>query len=58
MPSTDQRGSLVGAADGEEPSSDAPAVTVHTTCPDRVVFTEQGNNDGWIATDLTVDCWR
>jgi hypothetical protein len=58
MPDADHRGSLVGAADGEHSSSDAPRVTVHTTSPDRVVFTEQGNNDGWIATDLAVDLWR
>lgn len=37
---------------------DGPLVKAHTTTPDRVVFTEQGNNDGWIATDLVVDTWR
>lgn len=30
-------------------------VTVHRSSPDRVVFTEAGNTDGWIATDLTVE---
>jgi hypothetical protein len=55
MAEADHRGSLEGAADGEASSSDAPRVTVHTTCPERVVFTEQGNTDGWIATDHAVD---
>jgi len=41
-----------------EPGSDTPTVTAHTTSPDRVVFTENGNSDGWIATDLAVDSWR
>lgn len=30
-------------------------VTAHETRPGRVVFTEAGNSDGWIATDLTVE---
>jgi hypothetical protein len=25
------------------------------TSPDRTVFTEEGNTDAWIATDLTVE---
>lgn len=29
-------------------------VTAHRSCPGRTVFTEDGNTDGWIATDLTV----
>ncbi|CCQ36873.1 uncharacterized protein Nmlp_2719 [Natronomonas moolapensis 8.8.11] len=31
---------------------------VHATSPDRSVFTEPDNSDGWIATDLTVDVQR
>ncbi len=31
------------------------AVTSHETRPGKVVFTEQNNSDGWIATDLIVD---
>jgi hypothetical protein len=31
---------------------------VHATSPDRSVFTEPDNSDGWIATDLTVDVRR
>lgn len=30
------------------------AVTAHSSSPDRTVFVEQGNKDGWIATDMTV----
>lgn len=30
-------------------------VTAHESSPDRIVFTEEGNTDGWIATDFTVD---
>jgi hypothetical protein len=33
-------------------------VTAHVSCPDRVVFTEQDNTDGWIATDYTVELSR
>ncbi|MFC6835866.1 hypothetical protein [Halomarina ordinaria] len=38
--------------------SSAPAdrsVTAHYPSPDRTVFTESGNADGWIATDVVVD---
>ncbi len=42
----------------DRPSSDdAPGgdhvVALHAS-PDRVVFVEDGNHDGWIATDLTI----
>ncbi|WP_201293992.1 hypothetical protein [Natronorubrum halalkaliphilum] len=39
----------------EEP---AAVVTSHETRPGKVVFTEQNNSDGWIATDLAVDLER
>jgi hypothetical protein len=42
------------AEDGETP----PRVSALRTSPDRTVFTEDGNSDGWIATDLTVDAHR
>lgn len=35
--------------------ADAEIVRVHSTTPDRAVFTEAGNCDGWISTDLLVD---
>ena len=31
-----------------------PAVSAHRTSPERTVFTEDGNTDGWISTDHTV----
>ena len=45
-----------GNADENERA--APLVSALRTSPDRTVFTEDGNNDGWIATDLTVDLRR
>ncbi|CAI49919.1 uncharacterized protein NP_3656A [Natronomonas pharaonis DSM 2160] len=30
----------------------------HSTSPEKTVFTEPGNSDGWIATDYTVDVRR
>lgn len=36
---------------------DAPVdLSAHCTSPDRTVFTEPGNPEAWISTDLTVDC--
>lgn len=34
------------------------SVSAHQSSPDRTVFTEDGNTDAWIATDLTVDLHR
>lgn len=34
---------------------DAITVTAHRSTPERTVFTEEGNSDGWIATDTTVE---
>ncbi|WP_435092818.1 hypothetical protein [Halorubrum sp. N11] len=40
-------------------SSDArPTVEASRCSPDRTVFTEEGNTDAWIATDLTVELER
>jgi|AntRauTorcE11898_2_1112593.scaffolds.fasta_scaffold95889_2 hypothetical protein len=33
-------------------------VTAHECSPRRKVFVENGNTDGWIATDTTVDLLR
>jgi len=33
-------------------------VSVHRSSPERVVFTEADNTDGWIATDLSVEVQR
>ena len=35
-----------------------PAVNAHCLSTERTVFTEEGNEDGWISTDLTVDVSR
>ncbi len=42
----------------ESEGGPADRVTAHATCPDRTVFTETGNRDGWIASDTTVDIER
>lgn len=34
------------------------AVSMHSTHPERSVFVEESNTDGWIATDVTVDLER
>jgi hypothetical protein len=35
-----------------------PAVSAYSTTKERMVFTEAGNGDGWIATDLAVEARR
>lgn len=46
-------------ADEEEPAEDRqPPVSAHRCSGERTVFTEDGNTDGWIATDLTVSLQR
>lgn len=45
----------------EETAVDEPAehdVTAHECSPERTVFTEKDNSEGWIATDTTVDLRR
>lgn len=48
-----------GQHEGVEFEAEAPgregAVRIHETRPGRRVFTEDGNTDGWIATDVAVD---
>jgi hypothetical protein len=46
------------AADEAQAPDDETLVATHETCPGRTVFTEDGNTDAWIATDLTVDLER
>jgi hypothetical protein len=41
--------------EGEPPLTETPTVSVCESCPGRTVFTESGNTDGWIASDLTVE---
>lgn len=42
----------------DAPEDERAAIAAHESCPGRVVFTEEGNSDGWIATDLTVEVER
>jgi hypothetical protein len=50
MHASDVRDADDEAADAE----DATTVSAHESCPGTTVFTEEGNSDGWIATDTTV----
>jgi len=52
------------AIDAREPTeesespSDTPCVSALRASPSRTVFTEEGNCDGWIATDHLVSLSR
>ena len=46
-------GTVDRVGDGAE--ADTPVITSLRATDERTVFTEKGNTDGWIATDLTVD---
>ncbi|MFD1567730.1 hypothetical protein [Halolamina litorea] len=35
-----------------------PVVNAHNLSAERTVFTEEGNENGWISTDLTVSVSR
>jgi hypothetical protein len=39
-------------------ADDTPHVSVCNATPERTVFTEDGNEDGWIATDCSVSVPR
>jgi len=41
-----------------DPTEDNAAVTAHECSGDRIVFTENGNTEAWIATDTTVSLDR
>lgn len=36
-------------------AEERPDVSAHYASPERTVFTETGNREGWIATDTTVE---
>jgi hypothetical protein len=38
----------------QQESSSAPRISALRSSTERVVFTEDGNTDGWIASDTTV----
>ncbi|EMA45383.1 hypothetical protein [Halococcus saccharolyticus] len=54
------RGTEADAApDGrDDDTSLETTVSMHSTRPERTVFVEEDNVDGWIATDLTVSLDR
>lgn len=51
----DERGQRERFEVDEEPPESEVTVQAHESRPGRLVFTEDGNTDGWIATDLAVD---
>jgi len=42
------------AAETTAEDAESPCVSAFSASPNRTVFTEEGNCDGWIATDLIV----
>lgn len=57
---TSQRSTQEGEMDGELPEvprgdDGVPELTTHEVTETKIVFTEEENTDGWIATDLTVN---
>lgn len=45
-------------AEESETAADSPCVSALRASPSRTVFTEEGNCDGWIATDHLVSLSR
>lgn len=45
----------MGASEHADDADSTPSVVGLRTKPGRFVFTEEGNSDGWIASDLVVD---
>ncbi len=41
-------------AETRSETDETPCVNARCVSEDRTVFTEEGNPDGWISTDLTV----
>ena len=54
---TEIEGWAVAEAD-EDPADPERPVTAHRSRPDRTVFVEENNKDGWISTDYTVELTR
>jgi hypothetical protein len=47
-----------GSEDERAAAHDEVQVTALRSSPERTVFTEDDNSDGWISTDVTVDIER
>lgn len=54
MESTD----ATGPTTNPDADDETPRVAACNATPDRTVFTEEGNEDGWIATDYSVSIPR
>jgi len=44
--------------DAETEQSEPPEISICETAPGKTVFIETDNNDGWVASDTTVDVER
>lgn len=42
----------------DHPPEPPTTISAHKSSPGRLVFTEEGNTDGWIATDFVMDLQR
>ena len=51
----DEGPSVGSVDDGQQTAPPDVSVTAHRSAPGRIVFVEEGNSDGWIASSLTVD---
>lgn len=40
---------------GDGGAADDVRISAYSSCPEKTVFTERSNPDGWISTDLTVE---
>ena len=57
MPAAPSQDVETGPVDPATDPERAP-VSAHRTNPERMVFVENGNSDGWIATDLAIELER
>jgi len=48
----------LSTADSSPGGTSAPHISALRCSPERTVFTEDDNDDGWISTDTTVDVER
>jgi hypothetical protein len=55
---TERDGTAVRRRDESEDFDPAESVSAYESRPGRLVFTEEGNTDGWIAIDGAVDVER
>lgn len=49
---------MAASPDEEEMDGATAGLRSHATSPEKTVFTEPDNSDGWISTDYTVDVRR